>query len=325
MPDKQKSADKSRTRPERTFPLARYGGDRPPRPAWFEAMLGHEPELGETEVEGANISWQRWGDAGKPGVVLVHGGVAHMNWWDFIGPALCRQRCVTALNLSGMGDSGWRESYPQETYAREVMAVAEASGAMQSGVPPVMIGHSFGGFVMMELARQFGKDIGGAVILDSPIRPASEQRRSPPPRRGGHVYDDLPSALARFRLLPDQDCDNPFIVDHIARHSLKPVKGENGKQGWIWKFDPDLWAKMEYPEHAAAEYLKDVACPVAFMRGERSALVTGEVWRFIAKVLPEGSPMISIPEARHHLMLDQPLALIAALRTLLSAWPRTAS
>ncbi|WP_022698386.1 alpha/beta fold hydrolase [Euryhalocaulis caribicus] len=325
MPKTKPTVDNPDGRPERTFPLARYGGDRPPRPGWFEALIGNEPEPGESEVEGARITWQRWGDPGKPGVVLVHGGVAHMKWWDFIGPALAKHRCVTALNLSGMGESDWRDEYRQEIYAREVMTAAKDSGAMKSGVKPVMIGHSFGGFVMMELARQFGEDIGGAVILDSPIRPPGEQRRSAPPKRGGRIYKDLPEALARFRLLPDQDCENPYIVDHIARHSLKPVTTGEGEQGWTWKFDPALWQKMQYPDHAPAEYLKDVACPLAVMRGEISALLTGEVWRYMASILPEGTPMISIPEARHHLMLDQPLALIAALRTLLSAWPRPQS
>jgi hypothetical protein len=31
---------------------------------------------------------------------------------------------------------------------------------------------------------------------------------------------------------------------------------------------------------------------------------------------------VVVPEARHHLMLDQPLALVAALRGLLAGWPR---
>jgi hypothetical protein len=30
---------------------------------------------------------------------------------------------------------------------------------------------------------------------------------------------------------------------------------------------------------------------------------------------------IEIPEAHHHIMIDQPLALVAALRSLLAVWP----
>ena len=31
---------------------------------------------------------------------------------------------------------------------------------------------------------------------------------------------------------------------------------------------------------------------------------------------------IEIPDSHHHVMIDQPLALVAALRTLLAHWPR---
>jgi pimeloyl-ACP methyl ester carboxylesterase len=36
--------------------------------------------------------------------------------------------------------------------------------------------------------------------------------------------------------------------------------------------------------------------------------------------LPQGTPFIEIPEAYHHVQADQPLALVAALRSLLEAW-----
>jgi hypothetical protein len=32
------------------------------------------------------------------------------------------------------------------------------------------------------------------------------------------------------------------------------------------------------------------------------------------------SPMVTIPEAHHHLLLDQPLSLVSSLRTLLADW-----
>ena len=32
------------------------------------------------------------------------------------------------------------------------------------------------------------------------------------------------------------------------------------------------------------------------------------------------APVVEIPEAQHHVMLDQPLALVASLRALLADW-----
>ena len=36
---------------------------------------------------------------------------------------------------------------------------------------------------------------------------------------------------------------------------------------------------------------------------------------------PPGRPEIEIPDSHHHIMIDQPLALLAALRTLFAVWP----
>jgi pimeloyl-ACP methyl ester carboxylesterase len=34
-----------------------------------------------------------------------------------------------------------------------------------------------------------------------------------------------------------------------------------------------------------------------------------------------GAPQVAIPDADHHVMVDQPLALVAAFRALLAGWP----
>jgi hypothetical protein len=139
-----------------------------------------------------------------------------------------------------------------------------------------------------------------AIILDSPIRKPEKQREGSPPRRGGRVYSDLTAALARFRLLPEQDCDNLWIIDHIARGSLKAVD-----EGYTWLFDPDLWAKLTYqrrdPEAAAA----NLKCPLAFIRGENSVLMGAETWAYMKATFTR-SPFVSIPNTQHHLILDDP-------------------
>jgi pimeloyl-ACP methyl ester carboxylesterase len=38
------------------------------------------------------------------------------------------------------------------------------------------------------------------------------------------------------------------------------------------------------------------------------------------KLLNRSAPLVEIPEAYHHLLLDQPLAFVAAVRALLADW-----
>ncbi len=45
-----------------------------------------------------------------------------------------------------------------------------------------------------------------------------------------------------------------------------------------------------------------------------------DVGDYMRGLLNRQVPFIEIPEARHHVMLDQPLAFVAALRTLLQEW-----
>tara|TARA_R110000744_G_scaffold125730_11_gene231731 strand:- start:26052 stop:26999 length:948 start_codon:yes stop_codon:yes gene_type:complete len=307
---------KTSPRPARPpAPLVQYEGARPPAPAWFERALAVPTETGTVIVDNATIHWKAWGETGLPGLILVHGGVAHKDWWDSIAPFLAETRRVVALDLSGMGDSDHRDAYRMDTYALEAITAGRAGGAFEAGAP-FMAGHSFGGFVALATAAEYGAELAGIAVLDSPVRPEREQRNSPPPSRGGSVYASFEVALQRFRLLPEQDCANAFLLDHIARQSLKPAKRPDGSDGWTWKFDPHLWSKLTYDRGSPAEIAASLKCRVALFRGADSSLVTDEVWGFMRETFGKGTTMVSIPDAQHHLILDQPIAVAAALEVL---------
>ncbi len=318
MSNSEKDEKSPKRRRPKTLPLAQFEGEKPPAPAWFQTCLDAPFDTGEVQVSGAKICYKAWGDVENPGLILVHGGVAHKGWWDFIAPWFARHRRVVAMDLAGMGDSDWRDVYDMPLYADEVLAAAEAGGAFTHKRKPVLAGHSFGGFVTLGSAVRHGSRYERAIVIDSPVRPADKQRRTAPPSRGGRIYDSRKEILGRFRLLPDQDCENLFLLDHIASEAMKEVPKADGTMGWEWKFDPNLWTKMHYDMRAAVETISEFTCPVALIRGENSALVTDDVWSYMCKAFPGQTPRFSIPEARHHVMLDQPLALVSALRALIS-------
>lgn len=95
---------------------------------------------GSLEVAGAEIAYASWGPDDGPPVVLVHGAGAQMGWWDAVIKELGGHR-VIALDLSGNGDSGWREQYTGELWAQETLEIAERV----AGARVVLVGHSLGG------------------------------------------------------------------------------------------------------------------------------------------------------------------------------------
>lgn len=296
--------------------LAALNGRAPEAPPWFRAALAHPKEETFITVQGGKLHSLAWGDRGKPSLLLLHGNGAHARWWDFIAPFFAQDYRVIAPTWSGMGDSCWRATYGVDLFMAEALAAAEALGAFESRRKPLIIGHSFGGYPALALAADDGKRWRGVISVDSPVKHPGEELGGPPTRRKpNRVYPTFEAILARFRLAPSQPCENLFAIDHIARHSIKPTEG-----GYTWKFDPFIW--KDFQDRDASSLLRAVRRPVAVLWGETSTLMSSTTLAHMKSLLPSGAPFAAVPGADHHVMLDQPLAFVSALRGLLSAWPR---
>jgi pimeloyl-ACP methyl ester carboxylesterase len=304
-------------------PLADFEGAEPPAPDWFKWAIAQEPERSLVEAEGARIELLAWGERGKPGLILVHGNSAHADWWSFIAPYLAQDYRVAAISLSGMGASDWREAYSFETFSQELRAGAEAAGLYDAPVKPIFIGHSFGGSQVFHAARRYPEWMRGAILVDTGFGgppPAAEGFRQPQRRTSpNRVYPTIEAALARFRFMPPQGCSNLFIADFIARRSLKRAPLDDGGEGWTWRFDPQLWAKLDRSAMASMA-LETSATPLVHIFGENSRHM-GRTQHNDPHGLLEGIGKIIIPDSEHHIMVDQPLALVAAIRALLLSWP----
>lgn len=281
------------------------------QPQWLQRSLAAEPEQRTISVADCDINLLVWGESGRPGIVLVHGGAAHAHWWSSIAPLIGDYR-VVALDLSGHGDSGRRDEYSVDLWAQEVLA---AGASIEADGAPVVVGHSMGGFVSVSAAVLGGDRVAGTIVLDSPMvedDPEVEAARIGEAFGAPKRYPSLDAAIARFRTVPRQDHYDPWILDHVARRSLRPVE-----DGWEWKFDPRLFRAIS--RNTAAEALPNISTRVALFRSE-FGLVTPEIGRIIYDNLGRVAPVVEIPLAGHHMMLDQPLLLLTALRALLADW-----
>jgi len=278
-------------------------------PEWFEWAVSQPRRSHFADAGGTRIHYVSWNaaDTSKPGLLFLHGFLGHSHWWDFIAPFFIERFRVYALDFSGMGDSEPRTEYPTNSFVSDIAAVMRDAGI----APGIAVGHSFGGSRLLQACALVPEAIRRAIVLDSYFaldededRPQHERR--PPPR----PYPDEATGIARFRLLPEQDCP-PWLADHLARHSLRRTDA-----GWIWRFDP-LLRRLPPPE-GDLHMLGRIEVPVDYVHAECSAVVSAERARRIVAAIPQARGPVTLVRAGHHLMLDQPLALVAALRGLLA-------
>jgi pimeloyl-ACP methyl ester carboxylesterase len=283
----------------------------PDAPAWAQAALAARPDEQRINVGGTEIEALVWGDTPTPGLLLAHGHGAHADWWRPIAPQLVGSAGrVVAYSMGGMGGSGWRDSYSFDLFEREMLEVAETTGLIGPGRRPWLVAHSFGCLQTLMAAAKLKDAITGIVLVDMYL-PAPGRSRARPEKRGHRRYDTFAEAMGRFRLSPLQDIPNPWLVDFVGRRTLR-----RRDDHWTWCTDPGASIGVEHDEFR--DRLAVTTVPVVLMRGERSRLVDHEVAAHVLSVAPAGTRMIEIPDADHHVLLDQPLALVAALRTLLS-------
>jgi pimeloyl-ACP methyl ester carboxylesterase len=283
---------------------------------WFTNAIAQAPQVQQVRSHETDIELLTWGERGRPGLLLVHGAGGHAHWWAWTAPFLADQYRVAAMSLPGCGGSEWRARYSSSDLNDDALACAQAAGLWDTG-PPVYVGHSIGGAQLFHGAVHSPERLRALLLVDSSFRRmGGRDAPSHPPR----IYASESLALSRFRLMPPQEASAPpALLDYIARKGLRQIDQPDGQSGWAWRQDPDLWRKFEggleqgpFPDGPIA-----VRVPMAHILGDRSHVMLhpGD-----SPLAPE-VPRIVIPDCGHHVMIDQPMALVALVRGLLAVWP----
>lgn len=298
-------------------------------PKWFTRALDVPREEGHFDIDGVQIHYFRWGKRGNPPLLITHGFLAHARCFAFIAPFLADRYDIVAFDLAGMGESSIAAGTNTATRGAQMIGVAEAAGLFDAAEKPIIVAHSFGGSVGLNAMEQQGDRFGGLLMCDTMLmrpevliarwkkegegRPGNGNARRP-----NKIYPDYETARSRYILSPPQDVAEPFLMDYMAYHSLVKVEG-----GWQWKFDPQVFIRDESDQKSwlnAGQRIAELPHRKAIIYGEQSALFNNDSIAYLRELGANNIPIIAVPEAKHHLMLDQPLALVAALRSVLEFW-----
>ncbi len=257
-------------------------------------------------ANGLTLSCLDYGGDGNPPMLFLHGGSAHAHWWDFVAPAFVGNFHVLALDQRGHGESEWalEWAYGSRHYVSDLDQVIDQWGFGA----PILVGHSMGAHNVLAYAAEHCDKLRAIVALDPPpdyTERAVEFLQSiaaKPPRR----YESLDEAARNFKVLPRETLAKKEILEHVARHSFK--RHDDG--AWMHKLDRRT---MIREPSRVWKSLHRIACPALIVRITRSPLLDREVAAKMVAQLANGR-LAEIDDSYHHVMLDNPTALIEVIR-----------
>ena len=137
--------------------------------------------------------YRDWGGEGRP-VVLVHGLASTSHIWDLVAPLLAGHARVLAVDQRGHGESEKPDGgYDFGSVVEDLRAFIVALHLRR----PVVVGHSWGGGVAVQLAAEYTDEPAGVVLVDGgfselALRPGmtweqAEKQLAPPQLTGTTV------------------------------------------------------------------------------------------------------------------------------------------
>ncbi len=256
---------------------------------------------------------------GSPPVILVHGLGGHLGFWRKWVPTLSRHHEVILLDLMGFGRSPTPRGADYSPLA-QATRVAEIARRLD-GRPPVLIGHSLGGGIVVAAALRL-LDEGGAALPEGLvlISAALYPQRLPPfltlarTPGLGELFLVAPPPWLLMRLGIRGIVSRREVVDRaMVSLYLDPIRSRERRRAILRA------ARQIDLEEAGrvTDRLGDLRVPTLVLWGEEDRIVPVELGERLARELPEAH-LVTLPGVGHLPPEEDPEASLAPVVRFLS-------
>lgn len=255
-------------------------------------------------VEGSpRLHYLEWNPGGRTTLVLLHGTSANAWWWQPLADEIDDDTFrIVALDQRGHGDSEWVRpaAYSPEAYASDLERFIHAIGLTR----PIVAGHSMGGIATLCFALRYGALARAAIAIDVAVTSTPRRNRFMSRLKSLPIvtYPDLATALARFRLMPDEGKIDSALLTGIAEHSVARM----GDGRYTLKFDRESFIGSDGLD--VRDAISRIEIPTLLIRAEMSRIMTAEA-SANAEMSNRRVRLVEIPGAHHHVPLECPAAL----------------
>ncbi len=225
--------------------------------------MAQDPRGELVTVDGLSFHYRDWGGSGRP-LVLLHGLASTCHIWDMVAPILAEKYAVIALDLRGHGESAKpNHGYGFASVTKDVLGVIGQRG----GDAPVVVGHSWGGSVALELAVRAPESVLGMAWVDGGMIDASARHPTVEDAKLEMALPDFTGVkvdgfLERVRSRHLGNGMGPEVADIVLANfeilEDRTIKSRLSRANHL-RIIEALW------DHRPAELYEKVQCPVLIM------------------------------------------------------------
>ena len=274
-------------------------------------------------VDGMALNYVSAG-SGRP-VVLIHGNPgSYQDYTLAVVERLSQSYCVVAFDRPGHGYSERHDSVQTtvEVQARIIRDALDQLGLKK----PVLLGHSWGGSLVLAAAVAYGKDLAGIVLLAPAAYPSVS-------REWWSLLPHVPliGSLVVNRL-------TPFLGRSMVRKSLQEAYDPQDVQEEYVEQSLELWMKPDHIRATAydertlgasltvlSKHYRDIEVPVVIVTGSADRLLDPEEHAYPLHKAIKNSKLVVLPETGHQLPQTRPDAVVAAVDAVWAAAAKSPS
>ncbi len=249
--------------------------------------------------------------ASAPGLLLLHGLASSQRIWDLMLPRLTRRFRVVTFDARGHGRSAKPASgYGFDTVIADALAVLRATRLRRA----LVVGHSWGASVALELAARHPRSVRGVVLVDGGLGAhreaidwATVKEVLAPPRLAGMPVEEFRGSIRTF--LGDEVEITPQIEDialSLMRVDRRGRIRPHLSRANHFRILRAIW--LRHPDEALARL--SVPTLAVLARGGDDADAEAHKRGFAERARRSGAPIrVGWLEGIHDLPLQHPAAL----------------
>ena len=281
---------------------------------------------------------------GNPTVIFENGSGDFSFIWDLVQPAISKSTATVSYDRAGFA---WSEAGPFPRTGRQI--AYELHQALQNaGIkgPFILVGQSFGGFLVRTFARYYSKEVVGIVLVDAlnedekininnqavRIREMAKGRTTPPVQTGTKNNMDTSPAKEQNPLVSNTSIEPP--LDRLSPEDQKMqiwaqtqyvyFKSASSEMDWSPEDVADMYKNKGKPDYMLGDMPLIV---ISKGKGYYSGLADSteleqqrlEMQNELAHLSTNGKLIID-KNSGHNIHLEDPATVIQAIEEVLHAY-----